>query len=558
MTLSLEARTLSSLAKCFPDTRLSGQRSLRSFSVFRGQALAFQIAYRTEEPISDVPFLLRPVPQGVLAPYVTFGQVECVPVLYPVDPTNYDDDYLRTELGLYPDPIRPLYYRGCALLYPKLTGSLWVTVRCPDGLPAGDYPLGVQLVQEKTGEVSAEVQVTVRLSDVRLPEQTFYHTEWLYTDCLAERYHVPVWSEQHWKILEAYIRTAAENGINMILTPVITPELDTYVGGERLTTQLVDIAARADGGYTFGFSKLDRWIDLCLSAGVRYFEFPHFFTQWGAKNAPKILADVEGETRRIFGWETDALGSDYAAFLRAFLPALVAHLKERGIAGRCWFHISDEPKPGQLERYRQCRDLVAPYLDGCNLTDALSDFAFSEKGIVSNPAVAVQHLQPFLNAGVSPLWCYYSGAHGCRDFTGRYLSMPSARTRIIGVQMYMAGICGFLHWGYNFWHTKFSYDTVDPFLSPDCGGFNPAGDCFLVYPGEDGQAMPSLRLFAMRAAMEDIRMLQLYEACYGRTRTEAMVLEVAGGTLTFTDYPRTERFFDDLQARVLSDCSKND
>lgn len=556
MLNSLEVRVLSSLAKCFPDEHPAGKEEQRYFPVFRGQTLAFQIAYRTEEPISDVPFLLRPVPEGALAPYVSFGQVESIPSLYPVDPTNYDENYLRTEPGLYPDPIRPLYYRGCALLYPRQICTLWVAVKCPEDLPAGEYPLTIRLVTEEKKETLAGVDVTVALSGLRLPEQRTYHTEWLYTDCLAERYHAPVWSERHWEIVGNYIRTAAENGVNMILTPVITPELDTYVGGERLTTQLVDITVQTAGGYVFSFEKLDRWIKLCTEAGIKYFEFPHFFTQWGAKNAPKIVAQVNGCVRRIFGWETDALGADYAAFLGAFLPALAEHLKRRGIAERCWFHISDEPKPGQLERYRQCRDLVAPYLDGCRLMDALSDYAFAEKGIVSNPVVSVQHLQPFLDAGTSPLWCYYSGAHGCRAYTGRYLSMPLARTRIIGVQMYMADISGFLHWGYNFWHTKYSYDTVDPFLSGDCGGFNPSGDCFLVYPGEDGTAMESLRLHAMRGAMEDIRMLELYESRFGRKRTKAMLLELAGGVLNFREYPQEEHFFQKLTARVMADCTE--
>ena len=48
----------------------------------------------------------------------------------------------------------------------------------------------------------------------------------------------------------------------MILTPIFTPPLDTAVGGERTTTQLVGIKTDGDA-YCFDFAKLDRWVELC-------------------------------------------------------------------------------------------------------------------------------------------------------------------------------------------------------------------------------------------------------------------------------------------------------
>ncbi len=46
-----------------------------------------------------------------------------------------------------------------------------------------------------------------------------------------------------------------DNGINMILTPLFTPPLDTKVGGERPTVQLVDVNMDGDK-YTFNFDNL--------------------------------------------------------------------------------------------------------------------------------------------------------------------------------------------------------------------------------------------------------------------------------------------------------------
>lgn len=80
--------------------------------------------------------------------------------------------------------------------------------------------------------------------------------------------------------------------------------------------QLVDITVHegtsGESRYSFGYDKLDRYVQLALDAGMEYFEISHLFSQWGAIHAPKVMATVisggVSEYRRIFGWETDACG----------------------------------------------------------------------------------------------------------------------------------------------------------------------------------------------------------------------------------------------------------
>lgn len=118
--------------------------------------------------------------------------------------------------------------------------------------------------------------------------------------------------------MEAQIALAGkELGINMLLTPIFTPPLDTAVGGERTTVQLIDIVQDADGSYKFDWSRLKRWCDLCLRNGIKYLEIPHLFTQWGAKAAPKIVVTVDGKNVKKFGWHTPALDSSYQSFFKA-------------------------------------------------------------------------------------------------------------------------------------------------------------------------------------------------------------------------------------------------
>jgi diphthamide synthase (EF-2-diphthine--ammonia ligase) len=109
-----------------------------------------------------------------------------------------------------------------------------------------------------------------------LPPQTLIHTSWFHTDCIATRYGVEVWSPAHWGLVERYMRSAVTHGINMILTPVFTPPLDTRVGGERPTVQLVGVTRRGQR-YEFDFARLDQWVALARRCGVQYFEISHLW-----------------------------------------------------------------------------------------------------------------------------------------------------------------------------------------------------------------------------------------------------------------------------------------
>ena len=130
------------------------------------------------------------------------------------------------------------------------------------------------------------------------------------------------------------------------------------------------------------------------------------------------------------------------------------------------------------------------------------------------------------------------------------MSMPTRRTRILGVQLYKYNIEGFLHWGYNFYHNQRSYDYVDPFGCTDAEYFAPSGDGFLVYPGTDGEAWESLRLTSMREAVDDIRALELCESVCGRETTEKLISEGVEGELTFKNYPRNNEYLINLREKI--------
>ena len=549
-----EIKALSSLEKVFHDDDLSTKKEITSFIMYKNQKLCYQIAYLCKTPIETVKRYPRPKISftGSLAKYASVRQVQSVANLYPVNESNVDDDYIRRDVGLYPDVLENVLYGDSVTVPCNIACSLWINVDLPKNFKPGDYDLTLNLDDVHT-EYSehAEKTVKIKVLSCELPKQKTIHTEWFYTDCIAQYHNVKAFSKEHFRLIGEYMKVAVENGINMILTPVFTPELDTYVGGERLTTQLVDIELTGDETYAFGFKKLHQWIDLCLKCGVHYFEIPNFFTQWGAKAAPKIIVKVNGRRQKYFGWHTESTGEKYKNFLAQFIPALVAEFKQRGLDHKCFYHISDEPNINALDHYRQCKEMVAPYLEGYPIIDALSELEFYTSGAIDKPVPNTRSAHKFHEAGVPGLWTYYCGG-GRAGVADRSISMPTHRTRMLGVQLYYYNIEGFLHWGYNFYNTRHSYSVLDPYSNPDGSYFNPSGDCFLVYPGLDGEAWPSLRLNALREAMDDIRALRLYESRFGRAAAEALILEGTDGTFTFTHYPTDPLYLTNLREKIAA------
>ncbi|SDT05265.1 protein of unknown function [Paenibacillaceae bacterium GAS479] len=521
-----ETRTIHSLVKVFADEPLNAE-SFQQASALLNETYSFQLAYRSDRQIKNV----RAEAKSALPGSVTIREIGLVPADFPIY-ADHDGFLLRDTPGLYPDPLYPI--NDGLVCLPNQWRALWVTVEPDSGAAPGSYDIALSLESEE-GETLGAASFKLELLPASLPPQRLIHTEWFHTDCIATHYNVDVWSEEHWRLVEKFVRTAVNSGINMLLTPLFTPPLDTRIGGERPTVQLIDVE-KSGSVYSFGFERLQRWVNMARAAGVEYFEMSHLFTQWGAKHAPKIVGTVNGSEEKLFGWETDAAGDEYGSFLEQLLPELVQFIEGNGLKDIVYFHVSDEPTMYSIDSYRSASELLQRHIKGFKVFDALSEYEFYEQGLVPIPVPANNHIEPFLEHGVENLWTYYC----CVQYKGvanRFFAFPSVRSRILGMQLYKYNIAGFLQWGYNFWYSQYSTKAIDPFRVTDADGSFPAGDAFIVYPGPDGP-LESLRLQVMREALQDLRALQGLEQRIGRAAVMELLEEGLDSPLTFSSYPQ--------------------
>ncbi len=536
----MKTMLLNSLAKIFPDEAPGAELELSELSALRGESVSFQLA---AYPQSKAERYVQISVESKLAKDIdvyTVGLIQSELPCY----EDTDDFLLRSTRGKYPDVLYP--YEGKAKLTDSAWNGIWFEIHIPETLKAGSYTVTVSLSVENEAFASHTLKLTV--IDAVLPAQTLLHTCWFHSDCLSTYYKVPVFSEEYWRITESFVKTAAEHGINMILTPIFTPPLDTEIGGERPTVQLVDVY-KSGTEYTFGFENFERFIKMCLKNGVQAFEISHLFTQWGAIAAPKIMGWEKDKYKRLFGWETRAGGIKYRNFLSQLAPALNAEIERLGIRERCRFHVSDEPGLLQVPSYRKASRLVHEFFPHYPVMDALSDYEFFKKGLLKNPIPAENHVEPFLG-NTDEFWTYYCCGQHREYVPNRFFSMPSQRNRVLGFLLYKYNAAGFLQWGYNFWYSQYSRREIDPFKVSDADKAFPSGDAYVVYPGKDGTPLCSLRLKVFRDGFSDMRALQKLESLTSREYALEVLSRGTDCELTFKTYPHEAQWLIGKRAEI--------
>ena len=535
-------------------------KELKQYTICGNEPFSFQMAYKilTGEEKS-LPFFVK---------LITDLPVNCYYTGYvPVIHADYSVLEPRQSIGMYPDVLIPkkvntvkikkeaeTYYRYCEkdekvvlAAYNDSWQALWFAVNEEgEELQAGTYSVRIELYDRSLAMVG-QSELCLEVLDARLPQQSLIYTNWFHYDCLADYYHVEIFSDRYFEIMRDFVRKAVRNGMNMLLTPAFTPPLDTALGMERMTAQLVKIKL-VDGKYEFDFGLLKRFVDICREEGIVYFEHSHLFTQWGAEHAPQIVAWVDGKEVRIFGWDTDALSQEYISFLRAYLTELKKFLQRENLEKNIFFHISDEPREEHFQNYQRAYEAIGDLLEGYMMGDALSDPRFYEEGYVKIPIACTRTAAEFVGKG-DPIWCYYTGMEIDQGMSNRLIQMPRERNRMLGVQMYYHNMKGFLQWAYNFYYGELCSGQFDPWFNP-CGGFPNAGTSYFVYPAHDGTACQSVRQKIFAEGLTDMRILTLLESLTDRQTCIELIEKYLGVPDFYTSPEDSETFMIFRQAVI--------
>ena len=382
----------------------------------------------------------------------------------------------------------------------------------------------------KQGKTVRELSLKVKVHQVVLPpvgKDSFKYTNWMDFGSMASSHGLEPWSEEHWKMIEKYVRLAARGRQNMGMMR------DVFMH-------------RADGTITFNRERFARILEMYDRVGFWYLEGSH----------------LAGFTS---GWGSPAFKTSYTTNVTTTVPGALAlsklarmymdEIEARGLKDRWYQHVADEPGGENVPEYRITAGIVRRYMPGIRTVDAVEEPSFAGALDVWCPKVDAFERHRALYDGFRTnfgdrVWCYTCCIPGGK-WMNRTMDGELLRPALIPWVAVMFDIDGFLHWGYNRWQRG---QGQDPFKEPypkNWGGSNngnslPPGDTHIVYPGKNGP-WPSARLEATRAGMEDADLLTMLRR-RDKARADGLVRRIARG---FSDYTPSCKLYREVRRDIL-------
>ncbi|KPJ71491.1 MAG: hypothetical protein AMS14_09100 [Planctomycetes bacterium DG_20] len=134
---------------------------------------------------------------------------------------------------------------------------VWVTVRVPKNVAAGKYQGSLQI--SAAGVETVKVPVELEVVDWTLPDPTAFRSFmsiYQSPETVALQYGVPLWSEEHWRLMEKSAELMGYVGNNLAIVPLVCR---TEFGNDQ---SMVGWIKKPDGSYDYDFKVFDRYIDM--------------------------------------------------------------------------------------------------------------------------------------------------------------------------------------------------------------------------------------------------------------------------------------------------------
>lgn len=497
--LAVAATTVSvwpvdSLMKVRPDSlAATTQTAQKEWPMARNAHLSLQFALRS-------PAGVRAVEARVLLPKALNASVRRVGYV-PVKanpPESPVQELIGSAPGLFPDPLlEDLPFD----LPAGQTTAVYITVSAPSDTTPAVYRGRVSF--RSGGKEFGRMPISIRVVPATVPTpQTLKVTNWLNTDekHLARYYDLSAGPDRYWEIIGNIARVLADHRQNVILTPVF-----------ELTEATVK-----DGAVTYDFSRLDRWVEIFDKAGPQTIEGGHILGRVSGYNSPLTVSAFVVENGVVKRAVLDPSDPRAEAHVRSYLPALHAHLKQKGWSDRYVQHVLDEAHGSEPPVYLHYVEMIRQGLPGIPTIDAIDQTAglLGEACDIWVPQLGrfddgldsiAKHVQ-----GGKQAW-FYTCLYPQKTYLNRFIQQPLLKTRLLHWLNYRYGFTGFLHWGGNYW-TDDPFNNVDASIPSGDGKMEPlpAGDAFITYPWKEKDSIhSSLRLEAMREGIEDYELLVL-------------------------------------------------
>jgi hypothetical protein len=533
----------SPVTKVFIDAQApAGQRSWR-VSLARGERESFQLLISPRHGLRDVRVRNRFFGNPPLEAEVSLvGHVRTAAE----DPRPWKDGEGAGRIGWWPDPLlrnRPFDVAAGE------TQSVWVTLFAPASARPGEYKGALEI--DLGGGVRRSARYQVRIRNVELPARQFYRNAVFMPSGNLAAHYKPAAGLNSPEFLALY-KNWARRAFSQHLGPTfdmmmgwnqselrssatagpLGPTEQMYLG--RSGTHLVWPVLGSRGGYDF--HVVDELGALGREYGMRQYAIAIF-----AKDETWAQHSVR-------------MKDDMADYLKAY----ASHLRGQGRLDEAYVYNVDEPPESQWDTVRNnygfvksvdpelktwlCLNQPKAVRDLQNYTDTL-DVYIRQYDKAEVPKYRRDDKQLIWGVCVWP-----------HEHPNLFIEYPAADARLLGWLTYRYGISGFEYWGLNQWGKNTGRRDWANFTS---GGTRtswqrtefPWGDGWLLYPGDHGEPLSSIRFENLRDGFEDAELLQLLVARGRKADADRLAESLAPTIASYvTDPARIAATHDELLA----------
>lgn len=230
---------------------------------------------------------------------------------------------------------------------------IWVTLKIPEGTPAGTYKGDVTITSEGIDPLKVPLEVKVVGWRVPSPQEFQSHAIVEHTPYGAiKHYQCEPWSARHFRLIERSFKQLARMGGDLVFIPVLKR---TEMG--NVEDCMIKWIRKKDGKPAFDFTILDKYLDVAMKHLGKPNVVSFVVMHKAMASAPQrvtLFDEATGKTESFaVGWREAPIKR--IDWWKAFASAAYEHLKAKGLGDRVyWGHGADsENDPGLIQMFSE-------------------------------------------------------------------------------------------------------------------------------------------------------------------------------------------------------------
>ncbi len=388
---------------------------------------------------------------------------------------------------------------------------IWLSIEVPADAAAGMYTGTVTVQAGKPVTLKISLQVSRHV--LPPPAQWKYDLDiWQYPAPVARIHDVPLWSDEHFRLMRQYFTYLASAGQKVITANIIEQPwgLDHVHFDDP---SLIKWTKKKDGSWTYDFSLFEKYVSFLMDCGID--QRINCFTMVTWDLGFIYYDEASG------GIKTDTLqpGSQaYAQFWEPMLIQFTQFLKAKG-----WFNKTciamDERPVESMQAVISLLKKVDPAwkiaLSGDTYHPEITDDVY-DYSLASYLPFDKEILNRRKKQGKPTTFYTACG----EPFPSGYTVAPPAENALMAWFAASRGLTGYLFWAYNTWN-------ANPLVDSRWKRY-PAGTLFQFYPGP----RTSIRFEKLVEGIQDFEKIRLLREQFTRNNNKAalqMIKEMLAG-----------------------------